>query len=182
MSRAADICCPPSAASLRTKISRSAQPAGLTDVFGMTYDNFTVPVDVPHASEWMELLRPAEGTKILASYGHPAYQGYAAATWSGFGQGSAVWLGTLFDRETLDGLLARLLPDWGILPPEARWPLVVKEGENSLGKRLRYLLNYSARPAQTPAPGDCLELLEERKLRKGEAVRLEPWGAAILEW
>lgn len=158
------------------------QPAGLTDVFGMTYDNFTVPVDVPHASEWMELLRPAEGTKILAAYSHPAYQGYAAATWSGFGEGSAVWLGTLFDRETLDGLLARLLPDWGILPPEARWPLVVKEGENSLGKRLRYLLNYSAKPAQMPAPADCLELLEERKLRKGEPARLEPWGAAILEW
>ena len=159
-----------------------SQPAGLTDVFGMTYDNFTVPVDVPRVSGWMELLRPAEGTEVLAVYDNPAYRGYAAATLHCFGQGCAVWLGTMFDRETLDALMARLLPEFGVVVPETRWPLVIKEGENGLGKRIRYLLNYSAASGEAPAPADCAELLSGQRLRKGETVRLQPWGAAVLEW
>ena len=164
------------------KVRPASQPAGLTDVFGMTYDNFTVPVDVPHASGWMELLRPSEGTEVLALYDNPAYRDYAAASLHHFGQGSAVWLGTMFDRETLDALMARLLPEFGIAVPETRWPLVIKEGENGLGKRIQYLLNYSTVPGEAPAPADCAELLSGQMLRKGEAVRLQPWGAAILEW
>ena len=158
------------------------QPAGLTDVFGMTYDNFTVPVDVPHASGWMELLRPSEGTETLAVYDNPAYWNCAAATLHSFGQGSAVWLGTMFDEETLDALITRLLPDFGVTVPEARWPLVIKEGENDLGKRIRYLLNYSAAPTDAPAPADCTEILSGQRLRKDERIPLQPWAAAILEW
>ena len=88
----------------------------------------------------------------------------------------------MFDREMLDALMARLLPESGAAVPETRWPLVIKEGENGLGKRIRYLLNYSASLAEALAPADCTELLTGLRLQKGEAVRLQPWGAAILEW
>lgn len=164
------------------QVRHGPQPYGMTDVFGLTYDNFTVPAGVPGVSEWMELLRPAEDAEVLASYGHPAYAGYAAAVRHAFGRGSAAYLGAMLDPEALEGLLERLLPGFGLPLPAPRWPLVVKEGRNDLGRRVRFLLNYSAAPASVPAPGPCRELLADRPLRPGEAIALEPWGAAILEW
>lgn len=164
------------------QIRHAAQPYGMTDLFGMTYDGFTVPVDVPHAREWMELLRPGQGTEVLSAYDHYAYQGYAAATLHPFGRGSAAYLGTLFDQEALESLLLRLLPGFGVEVPAIRWPVVVKEGINGLGCTVRYYLNYSAGSAELPAPADCTELLAELPLAQGDTFRLPPWGAAILEW
>lgn len=163
------------------QIRHTAQPYGLTDVFGMTYDNFTVPADVPHAQEWMELLRPGQGTEVLSAYDHYAYRDYAAATLHPFGRGSAAYLGTMFDQETLEALLLRLLPGFGVEVPAIRWPVVVKSGANDLGREIQYCLNYSAAPVQFPVPAGCTELLTERTLTEGEVLSLPAWGAAILE-
>lgn len=164
------------------QIRHDAQPWGMTDVFGMTYDTFTIPVDVPHAREWMELLRPGDGTETLADYSHYAYEGYAAATVHTFGRGSAAYLGTMFDQDALEALLLRLLPGFGVEIPAIRWPIVVKEGTNSLGRTVRYYLNYAASPVQATAPAGCTELLTGRTLAEGGAFSLPAWGAAILEW
>jgi len=163
------------------QIRRAPQPFGMTDVFGAVYDNMTLPMDVPHVEGWMELLRPAADAQILAAYDHPAYAGYAAAVLHPFGRGSAAYLGAMFDRDTLEALLERLLPAFGIPLPEERWPLVVKEGENDRGRRVRYLLNYAAAPAASRAPAPCEELLSGRRLSRGEPLTLPPWGLAILE-
>lgn len=163
-------------------IRHAPQPYGLTDVFGMTYDNFTVPVEVPHAAQWMELLRPDPATVVLAGYAHPAYAGYAAATLHHFGRGSAAYLGTMFDQPMLESILLRLLPDFGITVPSLRWPLICKEGVNDLGRRIRYLLNYASSPAACTAPADCTELLSGQRIAAGRELALEPWGAAVLEW
>lgn len=163
------------------QIRHAAQPYGLTDVFGMTYDNFTVPADVPHAQEWMELLRPGQGTEVLSAYDHYAYRDYAAATLHPFGRGSAAYLGTMFDQETLEALLLRLLPGFGVEVPAIRWPVVVKSGINDLGREIQYCLNYSAAPVSVPVRAGCEELLTERTLTEGEVLSLPAWGAAILE-
>lgn len=163
------------------QIRHDAQPWGMTDVFGMTYDNFTIPVDVPHAQGWMELLRPGDGTETLADYSHYAYAGYAAATVHTFGRGAAAYLGTMFDRDTLEALLLRLLPGFGVEVPAIRWPVVVKSGTNDLGREIQYYLNYSASPVQVSAPAGCTELLTGRTLAEGEGLSLPAWGAAILE-
>lgn len=163
------------------KIRPLPQPGGLTDVFGMTYDEFTVPVDVPHVHTWMELLRPAPQAETLLSYEHPAYAGYAAATYCRFGKGSAAYLGAMLEPDTLDALLEALLPRMGIALRAERWPLIVKEGRNEAGHRIRYLLNYAAAPAQAEAPFACTELLTGRRLASGEPILLPGWGTAILE-
>lgn len=162
-------------------IRHAPQPYGLTHVFGMTYDTFAPPKNVPHVSGWMELLRPDPATEVLDRYDHPAYESYAAATCHPYGRGWAAWLGAMFDEKTLENLLLTLLPRFGIRVPRERWPLVVKEGTNGLGKRVRYLLNYS--PAPVPAPLDAAwtDLLTGASLSPGHQVELEPWGAAILE-
>lgn len=163
------------------KIRHAPQPYGMTEVFGMTYDNFTIPMDVPGVSGWMELLRPQTGTEVLAPYNHLAYAGYAAATLHRFGEGSAAYLGALLDSAALEALLERLLPEFGVALGAERWPVVVKEGENGLGRRLRYLLNYSAQSRTASVPAACVELLSGQMYGKDETVTLEPWGVAILE-
>jgi len=163
------------------QISHAPQPCGMTDVFGLTYDNFTVPRGIPDVSGWMELLRPVEDTETLAVYGHPAYQGYAAATLHQFGRGSAAYLGTMFCQEKLEALLERLLPAFGISIPALRWPITVRKGVNSLGRRMWYLLNYSAESHTVSAPEDGVDLLSGKAYSGGAAIELEPWGAAIME-
>lgn len=162
------------------KIRTACQPGGLTDVFGMTYDNFTVPEEVPGVRQWMELLRPEEGTQVLLGYDHPAYAPYAAATWHPYGSGSAAYIAAMLEPPALDALLERLLPKMGIRLLPCRWPLIVKEGMNDAGERIRFLLNYSSQPQTWQADRGCRELLSDKPLSPGESLPLPPWGAAVI--
>ena len=162
------------------KIRTACQPGGLTDVFGMTYDNFTVPEEVPGVRQWMELLRPEEGTQALLGYDHPAYAPYAAATWHPYGSGSAAYIAAMLEPPVLDALLERLLPKMGIRLLPCRWPLIVKEGMNDAGERIRFLLNYSSQPQTWQADRGCRELLSDKPLSPGESLSLPPWGAAVI--
>ncbi len=163
-------------------IRHDAQPHGMTDVFGMTYDQFCNGKAVPHVQSWMELLRPDADTEILQSYEHYAFSPYAAVTFHPFGQGGAAYLGAHFDRQTLEALLEQLLPRLGISLPSLRWPLVTKEGVNQLGRTVRYVLNYGEAPASFSAPADCRELLGDLAYAGGQRLTLPAWGLAILEF
>lgn len=165
-----------------SKIRHVPQPGGMTDVFGMTYDNFTIPEGVPGVEQWMELLRPDADTKTLLTYDHPAYAGYAAVTCHRYGAGSAAYLGAMLEETALDAVLEDLLGQMGISMGAERWPLIIKEGENDLGRRLRYCLNYSGAEVSVMAPADGTELLSSQSLAKGQQMRLPAWGVAILEY
>ena len=164
------------------KIRTSRQPGGLSDVFGMTYDNFTVPVDAPGAREWMELLRPDEETETLLAYDHPVYADYAAATCHSYGSGSAAYIGTMLEESVLDKLLEPLLPKMGIKLPAQRWPIIIKEGENDFRKRIRYVMNYSAAQGSYTVPHEAVELITGKTYSAGEKVELPGWGVAVLEY
>ena len=164
------------------KIRTAQQPGGLNDVFGMTYDNFTIPVDVPNVREWMELLRPNLDTKVLLSYNHPVYDGYAIATHHSYGNGSASYIGAMLDNDTLRDLLTELLPSTSVKMLSECWPLIIKEGENQLGKLVRYVLNYSAESINYVVPVDCYELLSEKKYSADTPAVLQGWNVAIFEY
>lgn len=61
------------------QVYHDVQPHNLTDVFGITYNQFTNPDGTTisfngkeiEAKAFMELLNPAEGTEALAKYGKP---------------------------------------------------------------------------------------------------------------
>lgn len=163
------------------KIRTSRQPGGLSGVFGMTYDNFTVPVDVPGAREWMELLRPDEETEILLAYDHPVYAGYAAATCHSYGSGSAAYIGAMLEESVLDKLLELLLPKMGIKLPAHRWPIILKEGENDFRKHVRYVMNYSAARGSYTVAHNATELITGKTYSAGEKIDLPGWGVAVLE-
>ena len=143
------------------------QPCGLTECFGITYDQFTVPSGfVPLrftdgiisgdiaasqssalAASFMELLRPlSEETEVLAAYDHSAYEKYAAVTWHPFGKGSAAYLGCFFtDSHILEELLGNLCVRMGILPPGPVFPVICRRSINENGSSVLYLFNYSGK-------------------------------------
>ncbi len=88
----------------RCKIFHDKQPHGLTDVFGMSYSQFTRPFNVSvegaEASYWMELITPTTA-EVRANYTHQYWGGYAALTRNRFGSGHAWYLGTMLPSEAL---------------------------------------------------------------------------------
>lgn len=161
-------------------IRHAPQPYGLTDVFGITYDRFFHGRTVPEVDGFMELLRP-DTAQTLKSYDHPHFFAYAAVTLNDFGRGKAAWIGARFAPDALEAILEDLLPRLGIPIPEDRFPLIVKEGVNDYGRKLRYLLNCSDAPVSARVPMDAAELLSGAAYAQGQTISVAPWSAAILE-
>lgn len=187
------------------KIYHDDMPHGLTDVFGMTYDQFTDAVRVGLKGEsndcvhnWMELLLP-DTAETLAYYDHPHWGDCAALTGNRFGQGYASYLGCYTDGDVLKKLLGFLCEKAGIAREEAVWPLIVKRGTNGLQKEIIYYFNYSEEPQETVYHGpDARVLLSghespENKdgdsgdggnhsvVREGDRLSLSCWDFLILE-
>jgi beta-galactosidase len=177
------------------KIYHDAQPHGLTDCFGMSYDRFTRPVHVGldseiagwptdvAAADWMELLElpEAASAKALCTYVHPAWGKVPAVTWNEFGDGAAVYLGCYFDGAALEVLLRKLFKDWGIELCANSFPVVVKSGINTIGRPVNWFLNYSDVEQVIEVHPGGVELLGERVVTENEKLVLPPWGAAVIE-
>lgn len=167
------------------KIRPEAQPYGMTDVFGMTYDEFTIPEETglpeftAKVEDWMELLRPTTA-QVVAAYDSPAWRGVPAVTCASFGKGSAAYLGC-YTPDGLEPLLLRLMSMWHIPVPETSWPVVMKRGINAAGKPITYLLHYSAAARVIPSPATGTELLSGKTVAEGEPLELKPWDVRILE-
>ena len=164
-------------------IRRETQPYRMTDVFGLRYEQFCPGVGYePGVGHFLELLEPAPDTEVLRSYANPVFAASAAATVHTFGRGRAGYIGADFEEGILLSLLEEMLPKLGIPLPENRWPLVVKEGTNGLGKHIRYLLNYSAGPVSYRVERSAPELLSGKEYAPGQTLTLSPWGVGILEY
>ncbi len=191
------------------KIYHDDLPHGLTEVFGMTYDQFTDAVNVgltqpvdfsadsralsglsaPSGSvkHWMELLLP-EQAEALSLYGHPHWGSCAAITGNRFGQGYAAYLGCYVDSDILKKLLRFLCEKAAIAMEEAVYPLVVKRGINGQHKEITYYFNYSETPQETVYHGPEARVLLHgaedccaKRFCDGDSVKLARWDFLILE-
>ncbi len=193
------------------KVFHDDQPHGLTDVFGMTYDRFTVPLRetftfsqhfvsqlqeaVPQpldcrdgergaaipVLEWMELLEP-DGAETLASYETAHWGECAAITRNRFGKGCAIYIGCYFDPQILERLLALFMAERGFDTKSVHFPLIRKQGVNDYGNRITYLFNYSDAPATYAyRGGGAHALLTDSPVADGEELTLAPWDVIILE-
>ena len=172
---------------LELKIYSDDQPHGLTDVFGMTYDQFTDAVNVglkdcdDCVHYWMELLIP-DTAKVLASYKHPHWGEYAAVTKNEYGKGSASYLGCYFDREMLKDLLSYLVKNAGIALPEEQYPLVIKRGINDYDREITYCFNYSDNPVTFTWHGvDASLLIRDKTIKAGDSITIMGWDFVIVE-
>ncbi|MBQ2934875.1 MAG: beta-galactosidase [Lachnospiraceae bacterium] len=185
-------------------------PYGLTKCFGMTYDQFTIPEDVALKSklpgfsspdkaytessvkvaEFMELLRPLDDTcERLASYTHPAYEGYGGITFHPYGKGNSAYFGCYFDKDVLKVFLKEILRRMKISIPGCHFPVICKKGVNKAGETLIYVFNYSKDSSYVnfndylvnTAQNDALytNLFTGEDIAFNDKVALAPWDVQI---
>ena len=165
-------------------VYHDAQPHGLTDCFGMTYNQFTQPEEVfiegVEACYWMELLKP-KTAKTVFHYTHRHWGKYAACTKNHYGKGTAWYLGCWIPGEQLEKLLAQAADEAGILVPPEHFPVILREGINQYGEKLHFLLHYQDMPGKTVSRWKAEELLTGKQYYPGDTIPLEAWGVCILK-
>ena len=177
------------------KIYADDQPHGMTEVFGMTYDQFTDAVNVslkditfPGAEKkvsgdvhyWMELLKPSTA-HVLASYHHPHWSDYAAVTHNHYQKGTATYAGCYFDTSILKELLRFLCREAGIDLPAEQYPVIIRRGVNDFGEEVIYYFNYSDDAQNIIYQGrDGVLLMQGTNITDGDTIRLNGWDFSIL--
>ena len=182
------------------KVWHDKAPHLLTDVFGIDYNQFTRPgkgltLDLhgsdqagPACQGLIELLNPRPGTQVLASYDHPVWKRYAAVTRHDYGHGSAEWIGTLPSAQGMRMLLSDAADAAGLGGParDLAGLVTVREGINSLGEQVAYLLNYSSKEVRLDAPyGGHLLVADgqadpQAHVDQGQPMTIGPWDLAII--
>jgi beta-galactosidase len=168
-----------------------ALPGLLAEVCGVEvdeYDTLPAEVAVPLALElpgagtgnawlWYDVLAPA-GARVVARYQAQYYSGRAAITLNRFGQGQAMYVGTVGDAALHDALVGWLVEAAGVTPA-----LATPEGVEAVerwkdDRRLLFLLNHADEARNVVLPGPMTDLLTGQKVK--EQVTLEPKGVMIL--
>ncbi len=177
-------------------IYHDAQPHGLTNCLGITYNQFTVPTEKTGlvsdyfeistdctTTYWMELVQKTdEATEILACYNHTWWSQYAAVTHHTYGTGSSAYLGCYFDSKTLEQILEVLCNKMNIITSSYHFPLIIKEGTNDNQEIIRYLFNYSNDTISYHfIENEAYHILKRKKINQSDTINLEPWGVVILQ-
>ncbi|MBO5292452.1 MAG: beta-galactosidase [Lachnospiraceae bacterium] len=177
-------------------VYHDTKPHMLTECFGMSYQEYTVPVKVSlkdnlfsvsdegrECSVWMEFLMP-ETAESLAVYEHPFWGKYSAVTKNSYGKGKAFYVGCHITPEYTRELMRHIVKEAGIeeAAQQAEFPIVIRSGINMQGRRIHYYFNFSSEERkQEYLHEDGRELLSGSLVEKGGILRLEPWGMAVLE-
>ncbi|WSQ07376.1 beta-galactosidase [Streptomyces sp. NBC_01231] len=165
------------------------QPARLAEAAGVTYDEFsnltaalpvtgTATLPLPPgagALHWVDGLQ-AQGAEQLATYEHPHFGRWPAATTHRHGSGRITYVGTV-----PDAAFARALFAWAA--PADPWrpshPSVTSASATARdGRRVRFLHNWSWEPASVPVPSAVRDVLSGTEY--AQEVPLGPWDVKVL--
>ena len=171
------------------KVYPGRQPHILNEVFGIYYQQFTFPKNVtltgfesgaPEAEHFMELLM-SEGAETVLSYQHPNWKKYAAVTHHAYGKGEAWYIGCMFEEKYLQQLFARILGENGIhaAAPE-QFPVIVREGINEKGEKIRFYLNYAWEEQKIKVSEKFSTVLGTAD-EEGQEVSLGAWDVCIVK-
>ncbi len=169
-------------------------PASLSDAAGMSYDEFSnlsTPVrvrtaagsplllpDGSSATRWADGIDVA-GADVLATYDHPHFGRWPAATTNRHGRGRITYLGTVPDAE-----FARTLAEWLAPVPAHRLtelpPSVTATSAVAAdGRRLLFLHNWSWQPVAVPSPFRLIDVVSAERIEGGGTVHLPAWGVQV---
>ena len=182
------------------KVWHDKAPHLLTDAFGIDYNQFTRPgegltLDLhgtpqaePACEGLIELLNARSGTEVLASYDHPVWGRYAAATRHNHGLGSAEWIGALPSAQGMRLLLSDAADAAGLHGParDLAGVVTVREGINAMGEHVAYLLNYSSEEVRLDSPYEGHLLVSggqsdaQAHVGQGQPLTIGPWDLAII--
>ncbi|MGA9349404.1 MAG: beta-galactosidase [Anaerolineae bacterium] len=130
-----------------------------------------------HARLWCDLLTPTTA-QTVARYGGEYYAGRAAITRNRFGQGQAVYVGTLGDEALHDAVVGWLV-DAAAVSPALTTPGGVEAVERWKDRqRLLFLLNHADHACDVVLPQQMTDLLTGQVIER--QVTLEPKAVMIL--
>jgi beta-galactosidase len=169
-------------------------PARLAEAAGAWYDEFAnlpapvavvCPEDSPlelsggTGTRWADGLN-AEGAEILATYDHPHFGRWAAATTREHGAGRITYVGTVPDP-----VFARALLRWAAPAVDDAWhvpdeSVTSTSGTSASGHRLRFLHNWSWRTVTLPVPSAARDVVSGERLAASDELELGPWDVRVL--
>lgn len=176
-------------------VRHEQQPAGLSDCFGIRYDEFTEPIDVKltdetfkldpealTASVFMELVEPVDAD-VLAYYDHKFWGKYAAVTRNSYGAGTATYVACLTTaactREIMK-LVAQTADVWGC-EQQAAFPIIIRNGTTVDDRRVHFYFNYSDEAVkQRYLHLDGISLLDDQQINENDDMDFAPWTCKII--
>jgi beta-galactosidase len=135
------------------------------------------------ATDWAEFIIP-EGAKPLAYYEHPFYGRWPAFTRNQYGKGTLLYEGTRPSDSLQEAILVDELKQAGLRDEQLQthFPLITKSGTNALGRRVRFVYNFSgASVTYRNQAQSSTELLGQKSVEAGQELSIGPWDLLILE-
>lgn len=172
------------------KVYNAKLPHILHECFGASYSEHTIAED--HGLEStdktikpikvMELLIP-DKAETLYKYEDPNWGKYSAVTRNTYGKGKAVYIACMTTPCDIKKLFTQILKDANLWSPknELSDKAIVREGTNDSKKRIRYFFNYSSASSKFNSYVDGVNIVNDKKVSKGQECVLEPWGLLIIE-
>jgi beta-galactosidase len=177
-------------------VRHATMPAGLTDVGGFTYQEFStlrspVPLkgdpfhtkDQNYTEQWVEFLQPTTA-RPLAFYDHPVYDIYPAIVQNHSGKGMMTYMGTIPSESIMKNIVMTALAERNILGVDYLLPasIKVKHGVSNSGKNLHFYYNFSSTEKTFPYTyRDGVNLLTNVPLGRGKDLTLKAWDVAVIE-
>lgn len=171
------------------KVYSDIQPHGLADIFGCSYDQFTVPGNASllfddgqsfGMENYIELLRP-EHCSVWARYMHPFWKKYAAVTHNHHGKGTATYIGCYCDKDAFSKIIRRVAIKADIALTGYQFPIIRSIGTNDWDEKIEYLFNYSFENQTLVCERDCTDLLTNEHFSEGDGITLSSWNLVILK-
>ncbi len=158
------------------------QPHGLTDVFGISYNQFTEPgtatIDGEEIRYWAELVNVKEA-EIFAKYEHKYWGEYAGITYNKFVKGDAWYIGCFTSKEELKKIYKKA---FSISEDDPKWPLIVRSGINPSGEKLHFIFNYSQNEESIICKYEkAMNIFDEKTYAKGDKISLRDYNLVILK-
>ncbi len=167
-------------------VYQDRQPHLMTEVFGMSYQQFVRPDRLlaggKECSNFAELIMP-DTARCVIPYEHRYWGKYAAVTEHAYGKGSAWYLGCYLDKEVLKQVLLKIRAVCELRSDEnTAYPVVIRSGVNELGKDVHYILHFSEEEETWTCPYEkTVDLLTQKEYRRGDRIVLTDWAVLILE-
>lgn len=140
-----------------------------------------LPNDEIQTQHWYEVLQPAEGTEVLATWKGRHLDEQPAISLRRVGQGAVIYAGSYLTED----LLAALLPEINKLRPLTKvWPYAPEDVQVSVRKgeqaELWFFINTGEETRTIEKlPGDGFDLV--RNAKAAEPLELEPNGVVVIQ-